>query len=93
MLGTWYHARSLVGDRKKLPRGRLADSSQEKDEEFWKSVHLGGLRAAKQLQEVLTKEQEEWRSKIVVDDTHFKVRSICVCIRRLNFLYMCMQKF
>eukprot|EP01041_Mallomonas_annulata_P002089 gene2089-4084_t len=64
---------SLLGDRSHLPRGTLLPESTEPDEQFWKSVHLGGLHAADAMRDALDEEKRVWRDKCVVDDIHFKV--------------------
>jgi hypothetical protein len=61
-----------VGDRHKLPRGTLVGGT-EMDEDFFRSVHIGGAKQAKIIADAIAQEKEEWKSKVIVDHTDFKV--------------------
>uniref|UniRef100_A0A7S1U4M0 Uncharacterized protein n=1 Tax=Phaeomonas parva TaxID=124430 RepID=A0A7S1U4M0_9STRA len=59
-----------LGDRNRLPRGRMA---LDDDPKFFSSVHLVGDKLAKEMEEAEKAQEELWRSKIAVDDLHFHV--------------------
>lgn len=67
----------LVGDKQKLPRGGIV-RGEEKDRDFFKSVHLGGAEALRLVQEAQEKEKADWKSKVVVATEDFKVGGFSV---------------
>lgn len=62
----------LIGDKKKLPRGKQV-AGDEKDPAAFRSVHLGGDDALRVMQEAVEKEKAEWKAAVVVDHIDFKV--------------------
>lgn len=62
----------LVGDRSKLPRGKLTGGT-EPDPQAFRSVHLGGENQARIIAEAAAQEKKEWRDKIVVDNLTVQV--------------------
>ncbi|CAM9261129.1 unnamed protein product, partial [Discosporangium mesarthrocarpum] len=72
---------SLIGSRSRLPRGRQTIRA---DPDFFRSVHLVGDGLELEKAESRRKEEELWRSKVVVDDTDFHVGSFSVRDRPLQ---------
>lgn len=62
----------LVGDKNKLPRGKLSKGFN-KDPAAFRSIHIGGDNQAKMIEEAITKEKEDWAAKVVVDTLDFKI--------------------
>jgi hypothetical protein len=62
-----------IGDKSHLPRGRMITKKTDKDPDFFRSVHLFGDEAQKILEQARTQEIEEWKSRVIVDTTDFKV--------------------
>ena len=62
----------LVGDKQQLPRGNIVEGGK-KDDNFFRSVHVGGEAQLKLMEEAQQKEREDWLSKVVVDSAAFKV--------------------
>jgi hypothetical protein len=56
----------LVGDRTKLPRGKLTGGT-EPDPQAFRSVHLGGENQARIVAEAAEQEKKAWQDKVVVD--------------------------
>ena len=63
---------SMVGNQKKLPRGKITGGF-DKNDKFWQSVHLHGEKSAQVQKEAEEKEIAEWKSKVVVDHLDFKI--------------------
>ncbi|CAN0241752.1 unnamed protein product, partial [Ectocarpus sp. 12 AP-2014] len=61
---------NVIGSRSRLPRGRR---QLDKNPEFFRSVHLVGEGLAREKEEEKRRTEELWRSKVVVDDTDFRV--------------------
>jgi len=61
---------ACVGHYAKLPRGR---KMEEKNPDFFKSVHLTGAGLAQERAATKKREAELWQAKVVVDDLDFKV--------------------
>ncbi|CAM9755289.1 unnamed protein product, partial [Choristocarpus tenellus] len=72
---------SLIGNRSRLPRGRMKSCVNPG---FFQSVHLGGDGLAKEKADTKLKEEEIWKSKVVVDNTDFLVGSFSVRDRPLQ---------
>jgi hypothetical protein len=62
----------LVGDKTKLPRGKLTKGFN-KDPAAFRSIHIGGDNQAKMLEEAIIKEKDDWTAKVVVDTLDFKI--------------------
>jgi hypothetical protein len=62
----------LVGDRQKLPRGVMTEGKSA-NPDFFRSVHIGGEKQAQIIAEAIAQEKEEWKSKVIVEHTDFKV--------------------
>lgn len=45
------------------------------DPSFFKTVFISGDDMVKEMQEARAKEQEDWKKKLVVDNTHFTVNT------------------
>lgn len=63
----------LVGDRSKLPRGKLTGGAKDdKDHDFFRSIHVRGEEAQKIMEQAQAKEVSDWKAKVVVDSIDFK---------------------
>ena len=62
----------LVGDRAKLPRGKVT-AGDKQDPAAMRSIHLGGEGQAKIIEDALEKEKEDWKKKVVVDSLSIKI--------------------
>jgi hypothetical protein len=63
-----------VGDKQKLPRGKMTTGvPQDQDPNYTRSVFVGGDDAAAEEEADRIAEKEAWKSKVVVEDTSFKV--------------------
>jgi hypothetical protein len=60
----------LVGDRTKLPRGKLTQGGRgDKNKDAFKSVHLVSEEMTKKIEEAQLKDIQDWKDKVVVDST------------------------
>lgn len=70
---------AYIGDKKTLPRGNLIEGNKnDKDSTFFDSIHVGGDKKAKILEEAAKKEKEDWKAKVVVDNESFQVGGFLV---------------
>jgi len=75
---------NLVGNRTKLPRG-IAINNNEKDENFFKSIHIGGVEKQKILNQAKIEEKKNWESKVIVDTIDFKISGLVVHDKTFQF--------
>ena len=67
---------NLVGDRSKLPRGKLTGGgSDDQDLDCFKSVHVMGEMARKIMEEAQAKEAEDWKAKVRKLILHITMRN------------------
>eukprot|EP00605_Chrysophyceae_sp_TOSAG23-4_P000396 GSChrysophyteH1.ASY1.ANO1.452.1 assembled CDS len=76
----------LIGDRKKLPRGKCTQGyANDKDPNASRSVHLGGPDQAKVVAEAEEAEKKAWADKVVVDSLSFVVDGFVTRDKTLQF--------